>query len=1012
MDLKNRWIVCLLALVILLTGVPQAVAAEAAAPAAQATSQIKNVIYLIPDGGGYGPYDFADMVKQAGGFDGSLYPNKTPTTADSLTMKSYLAGSLTTASYDSSVTDSAAAGTALATGHKTKNGYIGVDPNGKPLANLVEAAQSVGKATGLIATYEWMHATPAAFSAHAMSRDDYKTLYQQIENQGIDVVLGTGYGKVSSYATIQNAIDRGYTVITDKAQLQSVEPGDRLWGNMASSMPYDIELSSTQASIAEMTQAAITALSGDEDGFFLMVEGSKVDAGGHNNNAVVTTSEYLAFDAAFRVAVEFAKGRTDTVVICAPDHDTGGMQLTADMTAEVAAVQQGQDPSTITWTTSGHTGQNGGVWMYVPEGVSVIEGLNSQLGDTPETRANYVIDNTAIAPYVADLLGVDLAQLTDTLFVDVTAIGACVNGKFIFNSGTKYVYANQSVYYRDGQEISMDGEVAVYANGRFYVPARIVEEADWTAKNENLDGIAGSGTKYDPYIIADDYDFVEFTQNVLSGNTYSGAYFKQTADIDLAENPIYTGMGQSCTFAGIYDGNGHSIHARITTSTDECIFPYVSGTIMNLGTTGTLQSTGTYAGGIARSLRSGGKLINCYSQMSLNGPNVAGLVWSNYSSIVNCYFGGTVSGTNLYPVAQPASGGTFINDYYVDTCGATQSKTGIASVDSGAAVRTLAESLNSGLASAIEAAGEHCRYMCDWMHDGISLPTQVDGPAQTSVFEQISLSLGEDLSLKYYIADDGYTNPQMRFTIHDSTVTVSGHKDGGQYVFLFDGVAPQWIGDTILAELLVEDVVVEAKAYTVLTYLQALQGKTADELGYSDAKYAALQTLISDLLVYGGAAQVYTDHHTDALVSAGVTGTTFEPLTASDAAVMNGAYVAFTGATVYFDSVNRLKFRVTAENLVGISFTVAVNGGAEVAIPYTDNLDGTYTITTDAVYAIGFDDVYVITAYTVDGEVDAKIRYSVRSYVMSMQSKPGQIAELVKATYNYGLAAKVYGNAQ
>ncbi len=888
--MKNRLISCLLAVVILFTGVSYASAVETVALAVEAVPPIKNVIYLIPDGGGYGPYDFADMVKRAGGFDDSLYPNKTPTSAEPMTMRDYLVGSLTTATYDGKVTDSAAAGTALATGQKTLKTYIGVDPNGKPVANLVEAAQSVGKATGIIATYEWMHATPSAFSAHAMSRYDYKTLYQQIENQGIDVVLGTGYGKVSSYATIQNAIDRGYTIIENKEQLSAVRPGDRLWGNMASSMPYDIKLSSTQASLAEMTAAAITALSGDEDGFFLMVEGSKVDAGGHANDAVVSTSEYLAFDAAFRVAVEFAKSRTDTVVICAPDHDTGGMQLTADMTAEVADVQKGINPSTISWTTTDHTGQNGGVWMYVPAGVPVIPGLSPVLGDTPETRANYVIDNTAIAPYVADLFGVDLAELTDTLFTDVTDIGSYVNGKFIFNDGTKYVYANQSVYYRDGQAISMDGEVAVSVNGRFYVPEKIVEAADWTAKNENLDGFAGTGTKDNPYIIADAYDFVEFTKNVLAGSTYSGAYFRQTADIDLTDNPIYTGMGKSCTFAGTYDGNGHRIHARITTSLDECLFPYVSGTIMNLGTTGSVECTGTYAGGIARSLRSSGKLINCYSHMELTGSNVSGLVYTNYGRIVNCYFGGTLSGSTLYPIAKAQSGSSFADCYYVTTCGASQSKTGITAVDGETASSTLADSLNDGLSSALAAAGEAGDHMAAWTQQDGGMP--IHAPAYSIASVSNSVSFDDLVHINQYVSINGldpavYTkayieaNGGMLIWHTEPDAACAGVEDATaehvvglmqsirngviRYGQQTGGIAPRNYGDDVFMRVYLKLVDGTYLYSDVFVYSVETYCRTALEQGSEALKPAARA-----MLHYGAAAQLHFNYKTDDLVSSGI----------------------------------------------------------------------------------------------------------------------------------------------
>ncbi len=766
--MKKRFVSFVVILAVLMTMLSAvSVSAEDLQTGSKAALQIKNVIYLIPDGGGYGPYDFANMVKQAGGFDAAKYPNKTATTTEPMTMRDYLAGSLRTKSANNSITDSAAAGTALATGYKTNNGYIGVNPGGKPIANLVEAAQSVGKATGLIATYEWMHATPASFSAHAIDRNDYKNLYQQIENQGIEVVLGTGYGAVSSYATIQNAVDRGYTVINNKTQLNDVEPGDKLWGNMAQSMPYDINLSSSQATLAEMTKAAITALSGDEDGFFLMVEGSKVDSGGHSNDAVVTTSEYLAFDAAFKVAVDFAKGRNDTVVICAPDHDTGGMQIKTDMSAEVAQVQKGTDPSSISWSSTNHTNQNGGVWMYVPEGVSVIDGLNSTLGDTADTRSNYVVENTALAPYVADLFEVDLDELTEDLFVDVTDIGNYINGRFQFYSG-KIVYPNQSVYYDvSGTETDTDGQVSVYINGKFYVPSVMLDDSDWAAEPAGSGEFSGSGTQSDPYLIANANDFIAFTDSLLAENTYSGKYFKQTTNLDLAGNGAYTGMGSTATFAGIYDGGGHTININITSPADKCVFGYVTGTIMNLGITGSITSTGassTYAS-VVRSLREGGKMVNCYSNADINGYNAAGLVWSNYGSIINCYFGGTVYGSyEEFPIARKNSNSCiYKNCYYVSGCGASQNESGTSSITSSAATSTLAETLNGGRQVVATALGIDIDGTMSWKQENGGLPyLYYAEPIVTNVTvtpNTATLSKGDSLQLSATVI--GENNPSQ-----------------------------------------------------------------------------------------------------------------------------------------------------------------------------------------------------------------------------------------------------------
>lgn len=732
--------------------------------------QIKNVIMLIPDGGGYGPYDFANDVKTEGGFFNESYKYRTPTDKKDMTMRSHLVGSMITLNYQGALTDSAAAGTAMATGYKTLNGRVGINHEGKPIANVLEAAQSKGKSTGLVSTYEWMHATPASYSAHVIARDDYRNLYEQIENQGIDVVLGSGYGAVASYATIQNAVDRGYTIIKNRQDLKNVKPGDKIWGDATNnSSPYDINLKETEPTLAEMTQAAITALSGNEKGFFLMVEGSKVDTGGHANDAVVTTSEYLAFDAAFKVAVDFAKGRNDTVVIAAPDHDTGDMQYDSipNIIAAVTATQLGRNHESISWGTTSHSTLPVGVWMYVPEGIDVIDGLNSTLGDTPETRENFVIDNTDLAPYIAALFGADLDELTKELFVDVTDIGlySSAIGKFTFNNGDKYVYRNQSEYYENGKVKSLDGMVTVFVQDRFYVPAIMVTQEDFKHVNKEGAGkIFGSGTKNDPYIIDEEWKFVEFTGSLLNGETYEGKYFKQTKNLDLKGNKDYLGIGKGSTFAGVYDGNGHTINVSLIVDRDESVFPYVTGTVMNLGTTGKISSfgtaDGTYTAGIARSVRDTGKLVNCYSTVELSGKDVKGLASSNYGIMENCYFGGTISARDGGMAVASVSGGTFNNCFYDKDCGKSQSGCTSVTADE---MENLVNQLNAGRQSSAASCGVDVADLKYWRlsDDGeIELYTPVATVSKVTITSEVTeVNKGDGVKLSAIV--EGEYNPSQ-----------------------------------------------------------------------------------------------------------------------------------------------------------------------------------------------------------------------------------------------------------
>ncbi|MBR5308962.1 MAG: alkaline phosphatase [Clostridia bacterium] len=667
----------------------------------QAEPQIKNVIFLIPDGGGPTLMDLADMVKKAGGFDRTKYPNATVPTEGGLNILPYLAGFHTTRSANNVVTDSAAGGTALSSGYKTKNGYVGVTPNKVPRASILEVAKLLGKAVGTCTNADWVHATPASYTAHSTSREDYINMYRQVESKEMDVVLGVGYGKVTEFhgATIDDAVARGYKIIKTPEDAASVQPGDKLWGNVSStSVSTDIYNSANKASLAELTQAAITALSGDPDGFFLMVEASWVDSGGHNSDALQTTSEYLSFDECWRIAVEFAKGRNDTVVIGAPDHDTGGLQFPDKFTNEVELIRTGTNPTTFTWTANGgHSKINCPVWVYIPEGVEMMKGLSPVVGDTSSVRTDYIVDNTSFAPYIADLIGGDLDEASAELFVDVTTIGNYDNAteKFVFNNGDKYIFKNTDTYYKDGEAVDMHGKVAYHIADRFYVPAEMIDEEDWNHKNTGIpETMEGEGTSESPYLI----NSAEDLKAIIKGMTtldYKDVYFKQVENLEFTDEAEF-GLDDALTFAGIYDGNGKTITWNGTYKKAVYIFPTVSGTIANLGVVGKLTSTATAkSASIANTVTSTGKIINCYSQLDFEGAAFNGIAVKNEGEIINTYYGGTVTEASGAPLS---NGGSYTSAYYVSDCGLSQIATNVFAIEPEDSEDVLASLLTSGAA--------------------------------------------------------------------------------------------------------------------------------------------------------------------------------------------------------------------------------------------------------------------------------------------------------------------------
>ena len=444
--------------------------------------EIKNIIYMIPDGGGMSPFYLADAVKTAGGLDNKeIDPFVTKTGKGHLRMLDYLVGAITTYCADSEVTDSAAAGTALSTGYKSNKGYIGLDKDKLPRASILEICQKLGMRTGMATTYDWSNATPASFSAHNESRSNNGILSEQTVNQDIDVILGVGFD-MSGWSDISEAEKRGYKIINDREELSAVAEGDRIWGNLERrEFPFDVNNTESTVTLKEMTEAAIKALSGD-NGFFLMVEGSRIDNGGHSNNVKNMVGDFLAFDEAFGAAVDFAKGRDDTIVIACPDHDTGGMILPKDLTAAVDAIRNGVDrPEGITWTGTGHTAENGGLFIYIPDWLGYPKGIDPASKTPFESN---VIDNTDIIPYITDILGADRDEYTKVLFVDVTdkVTYDSYSKIFKFNDYPATAKKNASYAFYKDSVIDLGGEVCVYANERFYVPQKLLDVLEGKAE--------------------------------------------------------------------------------------------------------------------------------------------------------------------------------------------------------------------------------------------------------------------------------------------------------------------------------------------------------------------------------------------------------------------------------------------------------------------------------------------------------------------------------------------------
>ncbi|KOS71686.1 alkaline phosphatase [Lysinibacillus contaminans] len=495
---------------------------------AQEIKKPTNVIMLVMDGSSNNAITLSRWYK-----------------GESLAMDEILTGAMRTYSAESAITDSAPAATALATGHKSNDKYVGVLPSlinspgleqiakedaFKPVANVLEGAKQKGKATGIISTSEIQHATPAGFSAHVKNRSQYGDIAEQQVYQNIDVVLGGGLESLAPGSTKnarkdgENLIsvleDKKYDLVQTRDELFKSQ-SDKIWGSFApSALAYDFDRKATavnEPTLAEMTNKAIDTLQKDKDGFFLFVEGSKVDWAAHANDTIGMISDILSFDDAVKEAIDFAKEDGNTMVIAVTDHGNSGITMgnanttntyssipvsayidplkKATMTIEGALSKLKTDKSNLVevatlygldnltedelgtlksaedlgsemvkmlanranigFTTGGHTGEDVFLYSYGP---SKVSGL---------------VENTDLAHAMARFMDFDLGKLTNDLYVPATQslnakgftttidVSDVENPKYIAKKGqltvTIPVNKNIAIY----EQVTTNGEASI-----------------------------------------------------------------------------------------------------------------------------------------------------------------------------------------------------------------------------------------------------------------------------------------------------------------------------------------------------------------------------------------------------------------------------------------------------------------------------------------------------------------------------------------------------------------------
>ncbi len=294
----------------------------------------KNVILMIPDGTSIGVYSAArwfQIYNKLGG--------------DQLAVDPYWCGTVKTYNSNAPIGDSAPTTSAYMTGYLSQAGNVAIYPEVdkvhdiypvdaskslQPLTTVLEASKyDLNKSTGLVVTVEFPHATPADCSSHHYDRGRYDILASQQVANKLDVVIGGG-NEFLTEELQQELEGMGTRIIrNDVDAFRKYDASQNLWALFEQvNLPYDMDRDDSQIpSLSEMTGKAIDRLSKNENGFFLMVEGSQVDYAAHANDPVALMTEYLAFDKAVQVAIDFAKKEGNTTVVVLSDHGNSGFTI-------------------------------------------------------------------------------------------------------------------------------------------------------------------------------------------------------------------------------------------------------------------------------------------------------------------------------------------------------------------------------------------------------------------------------------------------------------------------------------------------------------------------------------------------------------------------------------------------------------------------------------------------------------------------------------------------------------
>jgi len=276
-----------------------------------------NIIFLVGDGMG--------LAQMSSAF---LYKKETPNFS-----RFPIVGLIKTTSGSHKITDSAAGATAFACGKKTYNGAIGVDMDTSKVQTIMEELSEKGWNTGLVSTSSVTHATPASFYAHVPSRMHQEEIARQLVYSDVDFVAGGGFSwflnRTDSINYGDTLLKKGFVLDTNSIKSRHVKTD----GKPVYLVAPDGLIAKHQGRdefLLEATNMALNCLDDSDDPFFLLIEGSQIDWGGHANNGDYIIQEVLDFDQAVGAALDYAAVDSNTLVIVTADHETGGFTMASE----------------------------------------------------------------------------------------------------------------------------------------------------------------------------------------------------------------------------------------------------------------------------------------------------------------------------------------------------------------------------------------------------------------------------------------------------------------------------------------------------------------------------------------------------------------------------------------------------------------------------------------------------------------------------------------------------------